>query len=223
MLSRLLAPPPAAGDPQPPRWLESDPARLSQAWFTDPQQGAAPPVQRRRRKRPLTVEEAKDRVRQAERELAAATVREKQAAWRKLQPRGQVFRNPATEAIEAGNPILGPGAVGQLLGVTGDQIRTAAWDARLHPFRRPNGSRGYRLTDIQAYVAAHGKVPPPDVGNLPEWLDTQTVARLLCLSEQRLRELDARLQPERGADGSGPRRYSRAGILVEMRRRQLIA
>lgn len=120
---------------------------------------------------------------------------------------------------------VGPAQAATILGLSVYHVRHL--DDELQPLRGPTGNRLYDLAKMEALAltrrAGRSRRPPAPIPPGTEWLDVGQVARLLHLSPQRVRDMDAVLKPERVASSSpsrpGPRRYHRSIILAELERR----
>ena len=103
--------------------------------------------------------------------------------------------------------------VAQRLGITPGRVRRL--DDALQPTRLESGARIYDPARVEAYAHSRGQTDtPPDFG---EWLTVTQAALVLGVSEQRVRDIDDRLTPER--TGGGRRRYHRDAIMAELARR----
>jgi hypothetical protein len=136
-----------------------------------------------------------------------------------------------TSATAASDDVLiGPAAAAAILGLTAQAVRRM--DKLLAPVRRPNGSRLYRRSLIEERARAH---PPQVPGELGEWLSLRQVARIVGITEQRIRDMDDVLNPQRlpvvpevidpstGAPKLQPRRYHRTTVLAELKRRGVLS
>lgn len=107
--------------------------------------------------------------------------------------------------------LIGPAAAAKILGMTPAQVRRSTL---FTPIPGPHGSRLYRADDLRAYAAAH---PPAPISLDKATYTVTEAAAILQLSEQRVRDLDRRLVPDRS---TGRRIYAREILIREMQRRQ---